>query len=434
MRARSRVAVAVYALAALALATTVALLFQLLRSFEHDLEANLRTLQRVFSNEQVLKTPGDPAVRFASVEELASKYENRVVGGQGYFDAITVTKVFGEEERVVYPFYLPAFLPPDGSLVRGAPAPHVAAGGMFMGRPVPGADDARLRVLPLELRPGMLVGKLYVLLNQSGLRRVRLAIGMLASLLAGTLLLLALQFRRQEAVISRTTVELEEKRRELMRLERLALAGQLSAGVLHDLRKPVLNIRNELRERADAQADPPETDRRLLDQADTFFAILRDSSLERLVRAEGEKEFVDLNEVLERSLSLVRYERGGVEVRTQLDRSLPPLLAVPVRLVQVFSNLVLNAFQAMEGKGRLSVRSGREAGWIFAEIEDTGPGIPAGEIDKVFLPFFTTKPGESGTGLGLYITRDIVTQAGGTVAVDSAPGRTVFRVSFPEPS
>ena len=209
----------------------------------------------------------------------------------------------------------------DASRQRAAESFPKVADGFFKGHPVPAAGAAGVRTLPLELRPGMLVGKLYVLLNESGLVRVRLAIGMLAALLAGTLLLLALQFRRQEAMISRTTVELEEKRRELVRLERLALAGQLSAGVLHDLRKPVLNIRNELRERL--EAGPPESaaDRGMLDQADTFFAILRDSSLERLVRAEGEKEFVDLNEVLERSLALVRYERGGVEVRTDLERS-----------------------------------------------------------------------------------------------------------------
>jgi hypothetical protein len=100
--------------------------------------------------------------------------------------------------------------------------------------------------------------------------------------------------------------------------------------------------------------------------------------------------------------------------------------------VQVFSNLILNAFQAMEGTGCLTVKSGSGDGSAFAEIGDTGPGIPPEHPDQLFLPFFTTKPGEQGTGLGLYITRDIVADAGGSISVKSSPGSTIFRVEFPE--
>jgi signal transduction histidine kinase len=128
----------------------------------------------------------------------------------------------------------------------------------------------------------------------------------------------------------------------------------------------------------------------------------------------------------------VRYERGGVEVCTDLQRSVPPVYAVPVRMVQVFSNLILNAFQAMDGTGCLTVKSGSGDGSVFAEIGDTGPGIPPEHLDQLFLPFFTTKPGEQGTGLGLYITRDIVADAGGSISVKSSPGSTIFRVEFPE--
>ena len=77
------------------------------------------------------------------------------------------------------------------------------------------------------------------------------------------------------------------------------------------------------------------------------------------------------------------------------------------------------------------MRTGVADGGVFAEIGDTGPGIPDDHLDQLFLPFFTTKSAEQGTGLGLYITRDIVAEAGGSITVKSSPGSTVFRVEFP---
>ncbi len=417
---RTLAGVVFYGVAILVLAGALAVLVQLLRNFERDVEANLQVLQRVFSDENVLKPPGDPALRFATVEELAAKYENVRTGSQGYFDSITVTKFFGDEERTVYPFYQAALRRVTGD-----------TGALFLGRPVPGGNAEGVRVLDLATRRGQPMGRLYVRMNGDALRPVRQAIAFLSALLVGAVALLAFQFRRQEQVITRTTVELDEKRRELVRLERLALAGQLSANIFHDLKKPVLNIKNEIEELDDPSRGVPGAPGRIREHVGTFFSILREINLERLVRAEGDREFVDLNETVERSLALVRYERGGVELVTRLAPGLPPVLAVPVRLVQVFSNLALNAYQALGGSGRLTVTTRGGADRLTVDFEDNGPGIAAELQDRVFAPFFTTKPSDSGTGLGLYITHDIVRDLGGEIRVESVPGRTVFRVELP---
>ncbi|GIX45121.1 MAG: hypothetical protein KatS3mg130_1529 [Candidatus Sumerlaea sp.] len=143
------------------------------------------------------------------------------------------------------------------------------------------------------------MGYLYARVDRSPLRSVQLAIALLTVLLAVTISVFLLQFRKQASVISRTTIELEEKRQELVRLERLALAGQLSANILHDLKKPVLNIKSELEEfDADGQQQAPlaEVVQRMREQVGVFLSILREGNLERFVRGEGETEWLSINE------------------------------------------------------------------------------------------------------------------------------------------
>lgn len=394
-----------YGAAILILGVSLFALVRLLHQFENDLETSLEALKRVFSDETVLKTPSDPSIRFSSLEDLARKYEDH-----GYFKKLTVTKYFGPEERVVYPFFLPAVSKPAS-----------------FGHPLPAPQQSAVRVLALKPRNEQ-IGTLYVALDTGPLYMVRFAVGSLSALLVAATLLFLLQFRKQEKEISRTTIELEEKRRELVRLERLALAGQLSANVLHDLKKPMLNIKNELEELDDSAGFPA---KRISEQIATFFGILRESNLERFVRSRDEQEYVDVNEIIERSLALVRYERGGVQIALRFDPQLPSVLAGPIRLTQVFSNLILNAYQAMQGNGTLSVETVSDAGGICARISDTGPGIPHEQLSLIFTPFFTTKPEETGTGLGLYITDEIIRELGGNIRVHSSPAGTTFTITLP---
>lgn len=402
-----------YGITVLLLAASLVVLMNLLRRFERDLETNVLGIQRVFSDENLLRTPNDERIRFAAIEDLASKFQDF-----GYFGRMTVTKFFGNEERAVYPFYLPALLSDD----------YTSA--TVQGHPVPGHTGSNVRMLDLSSN-SRLLGRLYLTMDLSLLTNVRLAMGSLGLLLVAALAMLALQFKQQEQVISRTTVELEQKRREMVRLERLSMAGQLSANVFHDLRKPMLNIKNEMQE---GEGTPGDANRRILDQVEFFFGILRDTNLERFVRSEGEREYVDVNDMIERSLALVRYERANVEIRKDLVKDLPPVLSETVRLIQVFSNLILNAYQAMQGRGVLTIATSRLPDKVCVSFADTGPGIPPGDFERIFTPFFTTKETSVGTGLGLYITREIVADLGGEIRVASTPGGAEFVVVLPAAS
>ena len=142
---------------------------------------------------------------------------------------------------------------------------------------------------------------------------------------------------------------------------------------------------------------------------------------------------VDLHDGLEDTLVVLGGRLGaGVTVRREYDRGLPRIMARGRALNQVWTNLIENAVSAMGGSGELVVRSGRDGDAAVVQIIDSGPGIPADLIDRVFDPFVTTQPVGQGTGLGLHLARNIVCeQHGGVIRVESVPGRTCFEVRLP---
>jgi signal transduction histidine kinase len=141
----------------------------------------------------------------------------------------------------------------------------------------------------------------------------------------------------------------------------------------------------------------------------------------------------DLRELLTSTLMMFGDRvRKDVRVIKDLDTSLPELLCYPGDLNQVWTNLIENAIQAMGGAGTLTVRTMRDGEFVRIEICDDGPGIPAEIIDRIFTPFFTTKPFGEGTGLGLDLARRIVVEKHrGNLRVESRPGDTRFIVLLP---
>jgi signal transduction histidine kinase len=124
--------------------------------------------------------------------------------------------------------------------------------------------------------------------------------------------------------------------------------------------------------------------------------------------------------------------RPGITVVRDYEPDLPELDAYPGELNQVWTNLIDNAVDAMDGRGRLTIRTRSAANAVVVEVEDTGVGMPPDIAARAFEAFYTTKDVGKGTGLGLDIARRIIVQRhGGTIAIDSAPGRTVLRVSLP---
>jgi signal transduction histidine kinase len=142
---------------------------------------------------------------------------------------------------------------------------------------------------------------------------------------------------------------------------------------------------------------------------------------------------VDIHEGLETTLVIMQHKlKQGVAVKRHYSPDLPRIEAYASELNQVWTNIIDNAIDAMNGKGEITLRTYQEDNTVVVEIMDNGPGIPENIQQRIFEPFFTTKPPGSGTGLGLHISHDIVTNRHhGQLSVESKPGETKFKVVLP---
>jgi signal transduction histidine kinase len=143
-------------------------------------------------------------------------------------------------------------------------------------------------------------------------------------------------------------------------------------------------------------------------------------------------QVLDVHELIDSTLVMLSRKIGDVQVVKDYDRSLPDIPVYGAELNQVWTNLIDNALQAMDGSGTLTIRTSKVDDTLPVEIADTGPGIPADTVGRIFEPFFTTKPAGQGTGLGLDISwRIVVNKHHGDLSVQSVPGDTRFRVRLP---
>ncbi|HEU4329984.1 MAG TPA: ATP-binding protein, partial [Lapillicoccus sp.] len=142
----------------------------------------------------------------------------------------------------------------------------------------------------------------------------------------------------------------------------------------------------------------------------------------------------DIPEGLDSTVAMLAHQLGdGVAVERDYSPDVPRIEAMAAELNQVWTNLIDNAVDAMDGHGTIRLRTRFDSpGWVIIEVEDTGPGMSEETAKRLFDPFFTTKPVGEGTGLGLDISRRIIVDHHqGEISVDSAPGRTVFTVRLP---
>jgi signal transduction histidine kinase len=352
---------------------------------------------RLFESTEALGRPESRQLKFSTVESLAHAIEE-----SEFVTELRVMKAMNEGSwPTVYPFSA-ALLEPSWSETPG-----------WVYLPVGGSGNQ--------------VGALFFKLDNSNLRAVDRAIGVFAVAFMIGLGVLIFRQQEKEAQLGRTVDELEARRAEVIGLERLALAGQLSANIFHDLKKPILNIKHEVDDALESQAqDAPELLTAIRQQTELFLTMMRDLGFEDFVRGGGDtSEWCDLAEGIARSLRLVRYERGDVEVTVTETGAMPLVFGPPHRLVQLFSNLALNAFQAMKGKGTLTISLVGSGESCVVTFGDSGPGISETQRAKLFTPFSTTRASEGGSGLGLYISRKIVADLGGTIRLlNSGPGAT----------
>jgi signal transduction histidine kinase len=142
---------------------------------------------------------------------------------------------------------------------------------------------------------------------------------------------------------------------------------------------------------------------------------------------------VDIHDGIEDTLTIMQHKlKHGITIKRNYDRALPRVPVYGSELNQVWTNLIDNAIDAMEGSGELSIRSYQEGDYVVVEIGDTGPGISAEIVPLLFEPFYTTKPLGKGTGLGLHLAyRTVVSRHNGTINAVSNPGETKFQVRLP---
>ena len=242
--------------------------------------------------------------------------------------------------------------------------------------------------------------------------------------------------RTLEKRVEERTQELREAQDALIRSEKLASLGKMAAGVAHEVNNPLTSIL--INAHLVLERCPPD------DPAHENLTLIADETLRCAQVVKGLLEFArqtpartaptDVNDLVERTAQLLDMQASvrNVKIVKELDRSLPLLDLDKAKLQQVFSNLMINAIEAMPKGGTLTLSSRRSEDGPYADFlfADTGIGIPPENMNRLFDPFFTTKT--LGTGLGLAVSYGIIQQSGGTIKIHSEVGRgSVFIVRLP---
>lgn len=245
--------------------------------------------------------------------------------------------------------------------------------------------------------------------------------------------------------IGEDVTETHVAQQRILQSEKLAAIGQLAAGIMHEINNPLATIGAcvaALENRVADDLTPTEQSGlreylEIIDKEVQRCEAIVDGLLD-FSRPKGKaKGPVNVSAILEDTLFLLKHHERfkKIEVRRELHEHLPAVFANGEQLIQVFMAIMLNALDAMEQGGALTVRSlpgSVHEDEVEVQIEDTGVGIPRTELSKIFEPFFTTKPPGRGTGLGLSVCYGIVAEHGGRITADSQPGRgTIFRVFLP---
>lgn len=254
--------------------------------------------------------------------------------------------------------------------------------------------------------------------------------------------------RHMIGIIKKRDAEADVLNRQLLQAGKMASIGELSSGVAHEINNPLAIILTErqilldyMEQSMEISDDIKEYLMGSLNQIDKQVHRCRNITqglLKFSRRTKSVIETVYLNKFLQEIIEVMEREAraDGIKFVSSFDQNIPPIMADPSHLQQLFLNIINNAIDAHEGKeyGTITVSSGlddREE-IIRVCISDTGSGIESENLDKIFDPFFTTKPIGKGTGLGLSICYSIVEQMGGSISVNSDPGKgTVFIISIP---
>ncbi len=250
---------------------------------------------------------------------------------------------------------------------------------------------------------------------------------------------LAEAFNAMASSLKRRDEQLKEyTRSKIMESERLAITGQLAAGVAHELNNPLQGIvtySHLLLERLPADSPMRISLQKIANQADRCREIIR-GLLDFARPRPPQMKRSNVSTLLQECVSLVENQAlfHNIQIVREFQKDLPPIVIDPSQMQQVFMNMVINAAEAMDGVGRLTIATRLDPSQDSVEVEftDTGHGIRPEDMGRIFNPFFTTKDPGHGTGLGLAISHSIVQKHKGTIAVASEVQKgTTFTIRIP---
>lgn len=244
------------------------------------------------------------------------------------------------------------------------------------------------------------------------------------------------QGRRFFTAVIRDISDRKDMQTKLAQTERLAAVGELAAGVAHEVNNPINTIINCAQLVRDGD-DPNENCQVIMEEGERIAEIVRD--LLQFARDDRDRaQPTSVQEVVQRTLRLMgeNMKRHGVALQVDVPDNLPQVKARPQQIQQVLLNLLMNAkdalVQSAQDPRRVALSAAADGKGVRLTVADNGPGIPEHLGIKVFEPFVTTKRAKGGTGLGLSISKSIVEGYGGTIDVDSTPGKgATFRVWLP---
>ncbi len=237
-------------------------------------------------------------------------------------------------------------------------------------------------------------------------------------------------------VVVRDITQRRRMEEALLQAEKINALGILTAGIAHEVNNPLTGISNAVQLIRTGGLEAAKVDEicgMVLNHTERIARIVRD--LRIFSKPQGSNpEVFSLQEALQETVQLVRYQVDAslINLKVFLPEAICSCFGDKHHLQQVFINLLLNAVQAIEERGRVTVRLTREGERAVVTVEDTGRGIPSSQLGRVFDPFFTTKQNWRGTGLGLAVSYRIVQIFKGTISVRSQEGRgTTFTLSLP---